>query len=1064
MKNIFALMLLLPICSALSGNENLPFTTTNADSLNINRSFVHTQTMLSPNADSMLQEFQYFDGLGKPIQTVSQGISPTKGDLISTSAYDSMGRISKKWLPLHAQGNNGAFLSDPFNSTVKQYADNVPYQYTEYDHFPESRIILQQDAGEAWKRNPVHTQYLANDTTSALNCIRYQINDEGTLSEESVYDPGELRVIQTTDEDGKSLYTFIDKEDRTILNREMDGSKQYDTYYVYDIKGNLCYVLPPMYQESHDLSLYAYQYSYDNRNHCIMKKKPGDTNRYAYDKADRLIFLQNRLQQRQFEWIFSVPDQKGREVIKGIGISSSLNAPAISNVLVYAERHQGGGAMDTGYIIHDLLGMVSTNPKEVNYYDDYSFLADFESQPTRLSLEYSFKDFPSWLKNKEKEFSVPTLNPVGLQSGKRSYLDNNNYLLTALYYDKKGRIIQQRGTNHLGGYDIDFYSYTFSGSTKGHVHLHLDSDKNTVITEYYDYVYDNGERLKQVIYRLNGEQDTILSENEYDNLCRLKSVKLNNGTTALTYDYNIRNWMISIDSPFFKQKLHYTDGAGTPCYNGNVSSMTWQTASSGISGYKFSYDGLNRMKDAIYGEGNNLSMNLNRFNEQITGYDKNRNILGLKRFGQTSQNDYGLIDDLSLSYNGNRLLSVKDNAANSAYAGSFEFSNGADKSVEYSYDISGNLKRDLNKKITDIQYNYLNLPSLIKFENGSNISYLYSPEGAKLRTTHVTDKDTLITDYCGNVIYENGIPVKLLTEVGYVTLADAVHHYFLQDHQGNNRVVIDENNNVDEVNHYYPFGGVFASTSSVQPFKYNSKELDRKNGLDWYDYGARMYDAALGRWHVADPSSEKNYSNTPYGYCFNNPVTHIDPDGKQGVAIPTPYGPLPFYYPLTRTQSYNLPSDQQIMRHTSDKFAELGQMITDAPKMSYTFGSLLYYQVKSAVSPEYNHQRKRDRKAKENLDKNQANVANSIDTNVSGIMPNGDPAPKRDPNDKSKIGKAGKKVLIGSGIARTALELTTPDPTQDAYDAHTNQVVGKEEYSTNYIRDIFEWIIEQLKD
>ena len=285
------------------------------------------------------------------------------------------------------------------------------------------------------------------------------------------------------------------------------------------------------------------------------------------------------------------------------------------------------------------------------------------------------------------------------------------------------------------------------------------------------------------------------------------------------------------------------------------------------------------MKDAIYGEGNNLSMNLNRFNEQITGYDKNRNILGLKRFGQTSQNDYGLIDDLSLSYNGNRLLSVKENAANSAYAGSFEFSNGADKSVEYSYDISGNLKRDLNKKITDIQYNYLNLPSLIKFENGSNISYLYSPEGAKLRTTHVTDKDTLITDYCGNVIYENGIPVKLLTEVGYVTLADAVHHYFLQDHQGNNRVVIDENNNVDEVNHYYPFGGVFASTSSVQPFKYNSKELDRKNGLDWYDYGARMYDAAKGSWDRMDKLAEKYKATTPYAYSINNPSKFADIDG-----------------------------------------------------------------------------------------------------------------------------------------------------------------------------------------
>lgn len=182
------------------------------------------------------------------------------------------------------------------------------------------------------------------------------------------------------------------------------------------------------------------------------------------------------------------------------------------------------------------------------------------------------------------------------------------------------------------------------------------------------------------------------------------------------------------------------------------------------------------------------------------------------------------------------------------------------------------------------------MPSLIKFENGSNNSYLYSPEGAKLRTTHVTGKDTLITDYCGNVIYENGIPVKLLTEVGYVTLTDAVHHYFLQDHQRNNRVVIDDKNNVEEVNHYYPFGGVFASTSSVQPFKYNGKELDRRNGLDWYDYGARMYDAALGRFTTSDPSAENYYESSPYTYCGNNPVTRIDPNGKDW--IEDPYGGL----------------------------------------------------------------------------------------------------------------------------------------------------------------------------
>ena len=80
-----------------------------------------------------------------------------------------------------------------------------------------------------------------------------------------------------------------------------------------------------------------------------------------------------------------------------------------------------------------------------------------------------------------------------------------------------------------------------------------------------------------------------------------------------------------------------------------------------------------------------------------------------------------------------------------------------------------------------------------------------------------------------------------------------------------------QNGTVEEVNHYYPFGGTFASTASVQDYKYNGKELDRKGGLDWYDYGARRYDAALGRWNAVDPMAEKYYGWSPYNYCLNNP-------------------------------------------------------------------------------------------------------------------------------------------------------------------------------------------------
>lgn len=186
----------------------------------------------------------------------------------------------------------------------------------------------------------------------------------------------------------------------------------------------------------------------------------------------------------------------------------------------------------------------------------------------------------------------------------------------------------------------------------------------------------------------------------------------------------------------------------------------------------------------------------------------------------------------------------------------------------------------MNKKITDIQYNYLNLPSRIQFEDGNSISYLYDANGSKLHTTHVMDGDTLNTDYWGNAIYENGVLDKLMTGQGYITLTDTTYHYFLQDHQGNNRVIVNQDGAVEEVNHYYPFGGVFASTQSVQPFKYNGKELDRRNGLDWYDYGARHYDAALGRWHAMDPKSEKYYGISPYVYCNNNPVKNIDLDGR----------------------------------------------------------------------------------------------------------------------------------------------------------------------------------------
>ena len=448
------------------------------------------------------------------------------------------------------------------------------------------------------------------------------------------------------------------------------------------------------------------------------------------------------------------------------------------------------------------------------------------------------------------------------------------------YYDVKGRVTKVVQNNLLGGYDVTNTVYTFTGQPATVTHSHTASGKSTR-TEVYTYSYDHADRVSKVEHTLGGTKIT-LADYTYDSFGRLSTKSLHgSAANKLTYAYNLRSWLTGITSTRFTQNLYYNTGVGTARYNGNISSMTWKSGNeSTVRGYKFTYDGLDRMLNATYGETAGISTNANRFSENVTGYNKNGNIKGLQRYGQLSSAAYGMIDNLTLTLNGNQLNRVDDAVAASTYNGGFEFKNGANAADEYSYDANGNLTKDLNKGISGITYNFLNLPNAVTFSDGSTITYTYGADGTKLRTVHKIGSTTTTTDYCGNVIYENGVQKLLLTEEGYITLSDSKYHYYLKDHQGNNRVVISQSGTVEETSHYYPFGGVFASAGNVQPYKYNGKELDTKKGLNWYDYGARHYDAVLGRFITVDALYDKHFKVSPYVYCGNEPVGRIDPDGN----------------------------------------------------------------------------------------------------------------------------------------------------------------------------------------
>ena len=448
------------------------------------------------------------------------------------------------------------------------------------------------------------------------------------------------------------------------------------------------------------------------------------------------------------------------------------------------------------------------------------------------------------------------------------------------YYDVKGRVTKVVQNNLLGGYDVTNTVYAFTGQPATVTHSHTASGKSTR-TEVYTYSYDHADRVSKVEHTLGGTKIT-LADYTYDSFGRLSTKSLHgSAANKLTYAYNLRSWLTGITSTRFTQNLYYNTGVGTARYNGSISSMTWKSGNeSTVRGYKFTYDGLDRMLNATYGETAGISTNANRFSENVTGYDKNGNIKGLQRYGQLSSTAYGMIDNLTLTLNGNQLNRVDDAVAASTYNGGFEFKNGANAADEYSYDANGNLTKDLNKGISGITYNFLNLPNAVTFSDGSTITYTYGADGTKLRTVHKIGSTTTTTDYCGNVIYENGVQKLLLTEEGYITLSDSKYHYYLKDHQGNNRVVISQSGTVEETSHYYPFGGVFASAGNIQPYKYNGKELDTKKGLNWYDYGARHYDAVLGRFITVDALYDKHFKVSPYVYCGNEPVGRIDPDGN----------------------------------------------------------------------------------------------------------------------------------------------------------------------------------------
>ena len=640
-----------------------------------------------------------------------------------------------------------------------------------------------------------------------------------------------------------------------------------DTYYIYDDLGLLRFVLSPSYQEEANLEKYGYEYRYDQRGRCVWKRLPG---------CEYLQLWYDNADNLMFS-------QDGEQRKKGIyvfylydfvkrqvlqGTTTAINSSCPSAIVAF--NVSDAGICRSGYSSANDLGLKKEQLLQANYYDNHAFInGQLEKQATSQNLVSN--------QQASEQYSKGSL------TGTVCMATDGKPLVSVYYHDLRGQVLASKQT--------------------------MPDDVLLSQNMTYSFTKQPLEIISELTKK--GMSATVMQTNSYNkhnDKIETMTLKVGDVTrTVSSYSYNDISRLLSIER------------------SGNV-----------LRGYDFAYDGLNRLEESTYAEGAGMSQNKNRYSENILSYSPNGSIERLQRYGKKNNGTFGLIDDLMYSYNGNQIKAISDKAGSLLYDGSFDFKDGANADVEYFYDTNGALIKDLNKGISNIEYDILGNLKCISFSNGFKTKYVYDAAGNKLRTTHESAV-TNTTDYVGNFVFEDGKLDKYLFDGGYCSFDNSQNptfHYYENDHLGSIRMVVNENGTIEQVNHYYPFGGVYGDLSynaEIQKSKYIGKEFDHMHGLDLYDHGARMYDAAKVAWDRVDRHGEKYTQLSPYLYCGNNSLVNVDADGKRVKTIYFKDKEDPQWY--RSSKSFYL----AMMQFAQTDFGN--QILSDfTPKGSYFFG------------------------------------------------------------------------------------------------------------------------------
>ena len=816
-----------------------------------------------PSRSGNAKEVMYYDGLGYPEQRINVGGGACPFDMVSLFGHDTFGNETRRYLPYAGSAADGAYRTDALSGQQLYYATafgidegSIAYGKTVYEDCPGGRPLRSFLPGTTLSAHPSNTEYITNKADEIEILDVDAITGNATVV--GYYPAGSLYGERVTDGDGRVATKWKDFDGRTIRIDAGTGDGEARTLFGYDFRGNLCWAVSPegyvrLPASGVDIPIdgdlarrYCWRYRYDSRGNLTATYRPGAGLQLTlHDAAGHLIMSQDQNMREKRIWIGYTYDKAGRVLSESI----IRDATTTDWTAMLPELDREGLTTLSETLDRDTLRAYSydripSNLRENMDFDEITDLVtpDMVNQDWRGRLAYE---------------KVSTTN--GEPYAERVY-----------YYDNRGNVIQLVERRPSGTLRSSFRYDTQRRLLASQSEY---SEPGNEINDVYAraFTYDKDGRILTESANLNGHSATV--EYRYDNLGRLVTKVHSDGTTTGArlrerFTYNLQGWederSVTLgEDEIYASRLGYYDASPgvEPSFTGDITSWTWGRGASPKREYRFMYDGLNRLTDAMEYVGDTLK---NTHTERDIRYDRNGNILSMTRTNGADP------DSILFTYNGNRRTNDR-----------------------FSYDANGNLTSDSFSGVA-AEYDIRNMPCSLFGDGDYSAEYTYLADGSKVRSKmeEIYHGYYYVGPFVYLLVSDNYVPVGVSVSYGGNgrIIRDNEGLYsdivYIQDHLGSTRTKVKDGGTVIGEYDYLPYGEL-ASYSTVEyanDFLYGGKELEAGHNVLWYDSGAR-YQTTHGIFTSPDPLAEKYYSISPYAYCAGNPIFFVDYSGDDLVIV-----------------------------------------------------------------------------------------------------------------------------------------------------------------------------------